>query len=214
MTKVTGATPAEPHVTNFRYAVAKSKPYKGTRKNPKPYHFENLFLHMLTDYNVVLSSGGLEADDEISIASMEAQERGEEVIICSRDKDLRITPGWHYSWECGKQYSLGPHKTDELGTLLKNHSGKVYGYGLSFFLFQLLAGDSADNIPGLPKIGEVKAYKALEPLLGDKEAMVTLVKDLYKDTLGRESKEYFLEQAQLLWIRQKRDTPFDLGVLS
>lgn len=29
-------------VPNFRYEVAKSRPYKGNRKNPKPEHFYNI----------------------------------------------------------------------------------------------------------------------------------------------------------------------------
>jgi hypothetical protein len=212
------------HVPNFRYEVAVSKPYKGTRKNPKPFHFQNLVSYMISNYNVVISKDGLEADDEACIAQREAQSKGEETVICSRDKDLRICQGWHYSWECGEQKAIGPHYTDPLGSLeltIKEvvrggkvvKEKKVTGYGLSFFLCQMFVGDSADNIPGLPRHGVAVAWDLLSPLLGDKEAMIKVVKDAYKEKMGDQAREYFLEQARLLWMQQRRDDPFDIRKL-
>lgn len=210
------------HTPNFRYDVSVTKAYKGTRKNPKPEHFYNLAAHMMDSYHLVISQGGLEADDEICIAQREALRNGEETIICSRDKDLRICKGWHYSWECGGQKSLGPVETDELGYLYKKIKIKddeetkewdVIGYGLSFFLYQLIVGDTADNIPGLPKKGKTYAWNLLSELAveGKKSEMIKAVKDAYKEKMGDNSQEYFLEQANLLWMIQKRGDNFDLG---
>jgi hypothetical protein len=191
----------------FRYALAISKPYKGTRKNPKPLYFYAILHDLLFNRDCVVSKGGLEADDELGIAQC-SDEQGR-TIICSRDKDLRIIPGWHYSWECGAQGSIGPTYTDRVGWLEKRQTGDVLGFGLSFFYYQMLVGDSADNIPGLPKWGKVKAYNLLKDLKTEKE-LFEAVKAAYKETMGSESKEYFFEQANLLWIRQERDYGYEI----
>jgi hypothetical protein len=36
---------------NFREAIATTKPYKGTRKTEKPYHYDNLTSYILGNYN-------------------------------------------------------------------------------------------------------------------------------------------------------------------
>ena len=161
----------------------------------------------------------------MSIAQLSANDVGIKTVICSRDKDLRICPGLHYSWECGKQEAIGPVRTDKDGWLEKRVKSTkvkamadgtekiteeydVLGYGLAFFCYQLLAGDAADNIPGLPGVGKVAAWGALEGL--EVKDMKKVVKDLYKEKLGEASKDYFLEQAGLLWIRQGKNKPFNL----
>lgn len=203
-------------VPNFRYDVAKTKPYKGTRKNPKPFHFYNIIAYLMANYDVRISEDGLEADDMICIHQSHSDE---ETIICSRDKDLRICPGWHFSWECGNQRAVGPTETDELGWLEKHEEHdeetgklkkrKIFGYGLSFFYFQMLTGDTADNIPGLPKWGEVKAYDLLSELK-TKEELFKAVKTAYKETMGDKAKEYFIEMASLLWMIQEKGKSFEL----
>src|SRR3546814_8237009 len=85
------------------------------------------------------------------------------VISCSRDKDLRINPGLHYRWECGKQLADGPTFVTELGhlELSSGTSKKLRGSGLKFFYAQLITGDTVDNISGLPKHGPVRAFNEL-----------------------------------------------------
>lgn len=198
-------------VPNFRYEVAKTKPYKGTRKNPKPFHFYNIIAYLMAEYEVIISDRGFEADDMMGMYQTEYVN----TIICSRDKDLRIIPGWHYSWECGGQREIEPTETDELGWLIldekvvgQNKNGtpkkeyKLWGYGLSFFYAQMLMGDSADNIPGCPKIGPVKAFDMLSGM-GTHKKLFKAVRRAYIDAVGKENaKELFLEQANLLWMAQ------------
>lgn len=183
-------------IPGFRYEVAKAKPYKGTRKNPKPFHFYNILEYMRAFYDTRISSDGLEADDVICQVQYESDV---DTIICSRDKDLRICPGWHYSWECGKQASIEPTRTDELGWL-DDSGDKFIGYGKAFFYYQMLVGDSADNIPGLPKYGHAKAIKLLSECETEQDYF-ELVKSHYKEVMGEQSKDYFMEQANLLWMR-------------
>lgn len=186
------------YVPNFRYTVAKTKPYKGTRKNPKPYHFYNITAYLVAEYDCVVSRGGLEADDMMTLE----QSRSDNTIICSRDKDLRMCEGWHFSWECGKQRSVGPHKTNRIGSLEIGNNDKTLGYGLKMFFYQMLVGDSADNIPGLKGSGDVAAYKLLEPMETEEE-MFHAVQSLYKERVGEGAREYFTEQMLLLWMKQE-----------
>ena len=198
--------PERPYIRNFRYDIGKTKPYKGTRKNPKPYHFYNIMVYLIANYQTIISDGGLEADDEMGIY----QCSHENTIICSRDKDLRIIPGWHYSWECGQQRSIGPAETDKIGWLEKKDNGEVLGYGLSFFYYQMLVGDATDNIPGLPGSGKVGALKLLEGADTEQE-LFNRVKQAYINKVGLcNSKDYFMEQANLLWMRQERDKGYEL----
>jgi len=183
------------HIPNFRYEVAVSRPYKGTRKQPKPFHFLNIAAYLMSEYDFVLSTNGLEADDELGIY----QCSHEDTIICSRDKDLRMIPKLHYSWECGKQREVGPHFTDELGSLYKEGK-KVRGYGLKFFYYQMLVGDSVDNIPGLPGYGPVKAFGIIEPLKSIEKLKPAVVRE-YK--LSGFHQAYYQEQHDLLWIKRE-----------
>ena len=196
--KWTGEDPIE-YVHNFRYSIATTKPYKGTRHNPKPFHFYNIIAYLRANYNVVVSTDGYEADD---MMCMEQYGR-DDTIICSRDKDLRICPGWHFSWECGKQRAIGPVYTDRLGFLSTKENGDTIGYGLKLFFYQLLVGDTADNIPGLPKVGDARAVKLLQDLHTEEE-MFAAVQALYIEKMGDNARDYFREQSQLLWMVQQK----------
>lgn len=191
-----------PYVKGFRYEVAKTRPYKGNRINPKPYHFYNILAYIMGAYDYVVSSGGLEADDEICFEQYQNEDKYD-TIICSRDKDVRICPGWHYSWECGKQRAIGPTYTDSLGWLEKKEGGEILGYGLSFFYYQMLVGDTADYIPGLPGFGKAKAWELLHEVK-DAIKMKEIVVESYKEVMGEKANEYYKEQANLLWMRFKK----------
>lgn len=179
---------------NFRYEVAVTKPYKGTRKDEKPFHYENLKHYIINQYHYKVDPK-LEADDLMSI---DQDKYGLTTVICSRDKDLRMVPGWHYGWECGKQREFGPLVVDDPGMLSLSGTKppKLTGYGKLFFYAQLLMGDSVDNIPGCPGIGAKKAYDILnEP---DGRSPWEKVRATYESKNCTE--EYLLEQGQLLWM--------------
>lgn len=197
------------YVKGFRYDIAKTKPYKGNRLNPKPFHFYNLLVYMLAEYNCQIATDGEEADDLICYTQVLSTSSQTTTIICSRDKDVRIAPGWHFSWECGDQRAIGPIFTDANGWLEKRENGDPIGYGTAFFYYQMLVGDSADNIPGLPKFGKTKAYNLLS---GAKTTydQFTIVKNLYKEVMGDKAKEYFMEQANLLWMRFNKEKQYAL----
>lgn len=203
--------PVKEYVENFRVEVAKEKDYKGGRKATKPFHFYNLLHYMLASYDVHVNEDGLEADDAMCIT----QYGRDDTIICSRDKDLRQCPGWHYSWEVGKQPSIGPIWVDSLGWLEWKNKGevdakgrakpaKIFGVGNKFFYYQLLVGDTVDNIGGVKGRGPVFAYNLLHAAVSERQCY-ELVAEKYLQNWGEEWKVKFREQADLLWMVREID---------
>lgn len=181
----------------FRYEVAKTQPYKSSRGSPRPAHFQNITMHILSEYDWKIGNG-LEADD------LMAMDQTEDTIICSRDKDLRQVPGNHYSWECGFQRSVGPIQFDKKGYIEEKSKGKVFGGGEMFFMYQLLVGDTVDTIPGCRGVGPVKALKVLAPGLTRKE-YYTLISEEYEKIHEDNWKVVAEEQGQLLWLKRSED---------
>ena len=195
---------------NFREDLAVTKVYKGNRVKSKPFHFNNLTVYLMARYNTVIANG-MEADDLLGITQVS---RGtENTVICSRDKDLRMIPGWHYSWECGRQASIGPYKAEPNGELIEKGNGKILGYGFKFFLYQMLVGDTVDNIPGVPGIGPVKAYKKLtQPGCDDPLVAYQEVVKAYQEAFPEDWKTHIREMADLLWIVREIDGETGLPV--
>ena len=180
---------------NFRKQVAKTKEYKGHRKAEKPFHFHNLREYMLHHYNVVVAMG-VEADALIAI-EMPGRD---DVICCTRDKDLRMVEGMHFGWPCGAQPQYGPKRVDNLGHLYYDEEkNKLTGEGYLFFCSQLITGDSTDNIPGLPRGGPRLAFELLHDAPNESEAL-NRVEECYATKLGQDYNEYFEEQRMLLWM--------------
>lgn len=188
---------------NFRTAVAKLRPYKGTRKVEKPYYYNSVRAYLLTKYNAHVAIG-CEADDEMA---MEQTKRPNEVIVCTRDKDLRQVSGWHYGWESGRQGEFGPHHYDQLGSieLVKTASTtKIVGGGFKFFCSQLLTGDAVDNISGLPKYGPVKVNDLLLPMASLRDCL-SVVRREYELIYPDDWRAQLREQCDLLWMIRHRD---------
>ncbi|MDB4302198.1 hypothetical protein N9924_01385, partial [bacterium] len=142
---------------------------------------------------------GMEADDLMSVYQYERIKQLD-TIICSRDKDLRITPGMHFGWPCGRQPQFGPKRVTDLGEIdITARKDKIRGDGLAFFYSQCLTGDTVDNIPGLPRCGPVKAYAALEDC-GSEAEMFGAVANLYELHYGDGWHGEMNEQCQLLWM--------------
>lgn len=111
--------------------------YKANRKkNRKPVAFKELRAWAEETFKC-FSKPGLEADDCLGI--MATKYPGN--IIWSEDKDLKQIPGTHLI--DGKLVSVLPEEAD------------------LFHLTQTLVGDQADNYPGCPGVGAVKAAKIL-----------------------------------------------------
>jgi 5'-3' exonuclease len=188
--------------TNFRDDIVDD--YKGTRNGDKPFHYYNIKFYINHLWECYQQEG-LEADDLMSIY----QCSHENTIICSRDKDLRMVPGWHYGWETGLQKEYGPTEIDSFGYLeskinAKGYINKVVGGGMLFFYAQCIMGDKVDNIEGAKGFGASKAYKILEGCKTEEEALEK-VKDVYKKAYGEDWRRKLLQQGQLLWMIRELD---------
>ncbi len=184
---------------NFRYSLATLQPYKGNRdKDEKPGHYL-----LIKDYLYSLdgeSKEYLEADDLLVIKNIEFKDS----IICSTDKDLRTVPSINYNISTG---------------LLQEIS---YSKSLYNFYFQLLIGDSTDNIPSPHGLGEVSAHRILKELTGsenEKDYYQTILPE-YINCLNKVDKEgnyktkWYQEQdinkilwevGNLLWMHRTLD---------
>ena len=135
--------------------------YKGTR-SPMPEELKEqvpLMKEMLTAMGIPLMMlEGYEADDLIGTASRQAQEQGLRVTILSGDRDLLqlVTPA----------AMVRIPKTKSTGTQIEDYLPEdvLAKYQVSpsqIVDLKGLMGDSSDNIPGIPGVGEKTAAKII-----------------------------------------------------
>lgn len=190
-------------VRNFRFDIAKIKPYKGNRKAPKPLHYDNLREWIVANYPCKVAVG-YEADDLLCADLYKThKDKSLDAIACSRDKDLKMVPGMHFGWECGRQPQFGPKRVTELGSLsISNNKKKISGDGILFFYAQMLTGDTVDNIAGCKGCGPVAAFKLLTECKTEREAY-EVVRAKYLEVYGKFWLKQYMENANLLWIARE-----------
>lgn len=125
---------------------------------------------LLDAYNIpILALDGFEADDVIGTLARQGIEKGVQVVVVSGDKDFQqlVRPGlWLLNPGRG-----GPAAVEEQWVGEENASERL-GIPPGFVTDYLaLVGDSSDNIPGVPGIGDktarelVATYGSLETIL-------------------------------------------------
>lgn len=134
---------------NFRYKVAKSKGYKSSRPKEKPELLTQVKQYMqdVLKFKII---DGLEADDLVVYWHKQLEE---ETTICSPDKDvLHQTRGIHYDYRWSKK---------DMGRFVETSGEEAE----KFLWKQVLMGDSTDDIPGIPGVGEKRAklFLAADP---------------------------------------------------
>jgi hypothetical protein len=190
---------------NFREKIAKKKVYKGNRDDSgKPWHYKNILSYMKVMYDCVVVEG-MEADDAMCIEQSAMLKSGTDTIICTRDKDLRQCPGFHFGWELGNQPQFGPEYVEGFGYLKMSADNKsLKGVGDVFFYAQLIMGDPVDNVPGIPGKGAKAAFDLLGNTQTRAEAHEAVV-GAYRAFYNELWEEEMLEQAQLLWMVRELD---------
>lgn len=143
------------HAPTFRHKMYEA--YKGTRK-PMAEELRQqvpMMKEMLRAMGVtVVSQAGLEADDLLGTMARRAEESGMEVIIVSGDRDLLQLATDHTR--------ISIPKTKKTGTEVEHYyaADVVERYQVTpseFIDVKALMGDTSDNIPGVPSIGEKTA---------------------------------------------------------
>ncbi|MCK4423344.1 MAG: DNA polymerase I, partial [Candidatus Omnitrophica bacterium] len=144
---------------------------------------------------------GFEADDIIATLAVQGDKRGMEVYIVTADKDALQLVNDNI-----KVYN--PYKQDLVYDI--EQVRQRYGSGPEAVVeIMSLSGDSADNVPGVPGIGDktaadlIKEYKTLDCLLKHVDEI--------KGKTGQKLKEY-ADQARLSHklVTLKKDVPLEI----
>ena len=117
----------------FRNRIATIKPYKGQRPESPPwlqYWKPKIIEQCINEYGFFVADD-IEADDVLSLMR-NGSEPGDEVILCSPDKDLQQIPGRHFNYSKVTWNTVTPAEAD---------------YNL---WRQIIVGDTSDNITGKP----------------------------------------------------------------
>jgi DNA polymerase-1 len=127
--------------------------YKSNRKDVvKPLGLKFIREHLLANtekYNLFMIEE-LEADDCMGIAGTSGDPN---ISIYSQDKDLRTIPVRQWDFKKGKFWT------------------PTYDQAMKWLYTQVLTGDTVDGYKGCPKIGKVKAEKALANCSNDLELL-------------------------------------------
>lgn len=135
----------------FRHEIYKE--YKGTRKPmPQELHMQvPVMKELLTAMGIkIMSKEGFEADDILGTLAKSAAAKGIEVSLVSGDRDLLQISDEHIKIRIPKTKGGKTEVEDYYPADVK----ATYGVSpLEFIDVKALQGDTADNIPGVPKIG-------------------------------------------------------------
>lgn len=180
---------------NFRHAIAKQAQYKGNRKAPRPFHYQNIRDYLVNHWGAQIVSSR-EADDELAIRAKRYRASGIPHVIASIDKDLDQIPGRHYDYAKKVSYDVSEEDARRA------------------FWIQALAGDRTDNIPGCWRVGGDRAPKIVDEWLSngfdDKQMFAALVAEYEKSKRfstcpyrASPSVEVALETSQLVWMQDE-----------
>lgn len=166
---------------NFRFAIAKTHPYKGNRENLKrPKHLQALRDHIVKKWDANISEN-MEADDVVCIQA----NANPKSIICHIDKDLDQIPGSHYNYVKKEFYNVGKFE------------------GLTKLYTQALTGDTIDNVKGVRGIGPVKAKKLLKDCFTESDLYKTVL-SVYTNSMEN-GEERLHENMNLLYLLKHED---------
>lgn len=154
------------HAPTFRHKMYAE--YKGTRK-PMPEELRTqvpLIKEMLQAMDIaIIEQAGYEADDILGTIAKRAQAQNMEAVIVSGDRDLLQIADEHIKIRIPKTKKTGTEIEDYN---IKEVQEKYKVTPTEFIDLKALMGDSSDNVPGVPGIGEktamaiISTYKSIE----------------------------------------------------
>ena len=171
------------HAPTFRHEIFKE--YKGTRK-PMPSELHEqvpVMKQMLGAMGIcVVEKAGLEADDILGTIAKRAEKLGMEVSLVSGDRDLLQVATDRIRIRIPKTKG---GRTEVEDYYAKDVEEKYKVNPIQFIDLKALMGDTADNIPGVPKVGE-KTATELMLTFGSLESIYAHLEDVAKKSV-RES---------------------------
>ena len=147
------------HAPTFRHEIYKE--YKGTRK-PMPQELREqvpVMKQMLQAMGIcIVEQAGLEADDILGTIAKRGEREGMEVALISGDRDLLQVATQQIKVRIPKTRG---GKTEIEDYYAADVERKYQVDPLQFIDLKALMGDTADNIPGVPKVGEKTATELM-----------------------------------------------------
>lgn len=198
------------HAPTFRHEMYPE--YKGTRK-PMAEELRQqvpVIKEVLQAMNIAtIEKAGLEADDLLGTISRSCEEKGMDVAIISGDRDTLQLATEHVKIRIPKTKQGRTEIEDYFASDVKEKYGVT---PTEFIDVKALMGDTADNIPGVPGIGEKTATKIIVEY-GNIENAHEHVSEL-KPPRASKNLDEFWDQAvlskTLATIDIHADVPFDL----
>lgn len=181
------------HAPTFRHEIYKE--YKGTRK-PMPEELREqvpVLKEVLSAMKIrMMEQAGLEADDILGTLAKRAEKEGMEVSLVSGDRDLLQIATEHIKIRIPKTKG---GKTEIEDYYAADVESRYQVNPMQFIDLKALMGDTADNIPGVPKVGE-KTATELMLQFGSLENIYAHVEEITKKSI-RESLQNHKELADL-----------------
>lgn len=197
------------HAPTFRHEMYKE--YKGTRK-PMPEELREqvpMIKEVLQAMGVqIVSKEGLEADDIMGTIAKRSEKEGIEVSLVSGDRDLLQIASEHIKIRIPKTKG---GKTEIEDYYAKDVEAAYKVTPHQFIELKALMGDTADNIPGVPKVGE-KTATELMTTYGSIENIYAHIDEISKKSIreslaaNRDLADLSLELATI-----KTDADFDFS---
>lgn len=147
------------HAPTFRHEIYAD--YKGTRKPMPPELREQvpLMKEILRAMGILtVEKPGLEADDILGTLAVRGEKEGMEVALISGDRDLLQIASEHIKIRIPKTKGGRTEVEDYYAKDVKASYQVTPG---QFIELKALMGDTADNIPGVPKVGEKTATELM-----------------------------------------------------
>ncbi len=174
------------HAPTFRHKLFEA--YKGTRKGmPDELRQQVPYIkNLVKEMNIkTLELEGYEADDLLGTMAKRAQSMGMEVSLLSGDRDLLQIADEHIK--------IRVPKTIKGQTTVEDYyPADVFAkYNVTpaeFIQLKALMGDSSDNIPGVPKVGE-KTASELVIKYHSLDKIYECVEEISKDSIRNSLKE-------------------------
>lgn len=164
----------------FRHKIYAA--YKGTRK-PMPEELREqvpIMKEVLKAMGIpIFEKAGLEADDILGTIAKHSEREGVEVSLVSGDRDLLQIATEHIKIRIPKTKG---GKTEIEDYYAKDVKEKYQVTPLQFIELKALMGDTADNIPGVPKVGE-KTATELMVNYGSIEGIYNHIEDITKKSI-------------------------------
>ncbi|MGN0411592.1 MAG: DNA polymerase I [Lachnospiraceae bacterium] len=195
------------HAPTFRHEMYDA--YKGTRK-PMPEELREqvpVMKEVLKAMGIlIVEKAGLEADDILGTLAKTAEKDGLQVALVSGDRDLLQI--------ATEQIKIRIPKTKMGRTEVEDYYAKdvLDAYQVTpkqFIELKALMGDTADNIPGVPKVGQ-KTATELMTTYGSIENIYAHIEEISKKSI-RESLENNRDLADLSLALATIKTDADTG---